>query len=196
MTFSKHALALAIACLLAPAALSLAQSGQTGAQKQEMPPMPKPGPEHELFKEDVGTWDAVVETYMEPGAPPSKSKGVETNTIGCGGLCLITEFKGEMGPGVTFHGHGTATWDAAKKKYVGSWVDSMSTSLMISEGTWDPASRSFTGYMEGPDMSGTIVKMKSVSEYKGPDARVFTMYGPGESGKEPVTMRITYTRRK
>lgn len=190
MVLTKHALALAIGgLLLLPAARASAQTGS-------MPPLPKPGPEHELFKEDVGTWDAVVETYMQPGAPPSKSKGVETNTLGCGGLCLITDFKGEMMPGMTFHGHGTATWDAAKKKYVGSWMDSMSTSLMISEGTYDPASRSFTGYMEGPDMTGKTVKVKSVSEYKSPDTRVFTMYGPGADGKEAVTMRITYTRRK
>jgi hypothetical protein len=26
------------------------------------PPMPKPGPEHELFKNDAGTWDATVQT--------------------------------------------------------------------------------------------------------------------------------------
>jgi hypothetical protein len=56
--------------------------------------------------------------------------------------------------------------------------------------------------MEGPDMSGNVSKTKSVSEYKGPDSRVFTMYGPASpggqaaAGKEVVTMRITYTRRK
>jgi len=40
------------------------------ARAQDMPPMPKPGPEHALFKEDEGTWDAVVEVSM-PGAPAS-----------------------------------------------------------------------------------------------------------------------------
>lgn len=174
--------------LIAPAAPAFAQA-------EGMPPLPKPGPEHEIFKEDAGTWDAVVESYMEPGKPPNTSNGVETNTVGCGGLCLITDFKGEMMPGIQFHGHGTATWDPAKKKYVGSWVDSMSTSLMISESTWDPKTRTFTGYMEGPDMTGKPVKMKSVVEYKG-GSRVFTMYGPGPDGKEGVSMRITYTKRK
>jgi hypothetical protein len=168
------------------------QSQQTGAS-QAMPPMPKPGPEHSLFKDDEGTWDAVVEIFA-PGAPPMTSKGVETNTLGCGGLCLITDFKGEMMPGASFHGHGTSTWDPAKKKYVGSWTDSMSQGLAVSEGTWDPASRTITGWMEGPDMTGKIMKMKSVVQYKG-GSRVFTMYGEG-GGKETPTMRITYTRRK
>ena len=31
-----------------------------------------------------------------PGAPPMKSTGVETSVLGCGGLCLITDFKGEI----------------------------------------------------------------------------------------------------
>ena len=72
-------------------------AGSTSAQ--DMPPLPKPGPEHQLFKEDEGTWDAKVEVFPGPGAAPMVSKGVEVNTIGCGGLCLITDFKGEMMPG-------------------------------------------------------------------------------------------------
>jgi hypothetical protein len=161
-----------------------------------MPPPPKPGPEHQLFKEDAGTWDAVVETFMAPGAPPMTSKGVETNTIGCSGLCLITDFKGEMMPGTSFEGHGVATWDTAKKKYVGSWTDSMSQGLGVTEATWDPAKRTMTGWMEGPDMSGNQTRMKAVSEYKADGSRVFTMYGPAAGGQEPLVMRITYTRRK
>jgi hypothetical protein len=161
---------------------------------QDMPPMPKPGPEHALFTEDAGAWDAVVETFM-PGAPPMTSKGRETNTIGCGGLCLITDFKGEMMPGMSFEGHGVSTWDPARKKYVGSWTDSMSQGIMTGESTWDPATRTATGGMEGPDMTGKMTKTRSVVQYKG-GSRVFTMYGPGPDGKETMTMRITYTRSK
>ena len=48
------------------------------------------------------------------------------------------------------------------------------------------------GMMEGPDMTGAVVKMKSVVEYKDPNTRVFTMYNPdGTPG-----MKITYTRKK
>jgi hypothetical protein len=162
---------------------------------QDMPPMPKPGPEHAVLKHDEGVWDATVEMFM-PGAPPMTSKGVETNTIGCGGLCLITDFKGEMMPGASFHGHGTTTYDVTKKKYVGSWTDSMSSGLAIAESTWDPANKTATGWMEGPDMTGKIMKTKAVTQYKDPNTRVFTMYMPGPDGKEVAGMRITYVRRK
>jgi uncharacterized protein DUF1579 len=160
----------------------------------QAPTPPKPGPEHKLLTQDAGTWDAVVET-AEPGKPPTKSKGVEVNTVGCGGLCLITSFKGDMG-GMTFEGSGVTTWDPKKKKYVGSWTDSMSTGLSIGETTYDAAKKTFTGWMEGPDMTGNVMKARSVTEMPSASTRVFTLFGPGPDGKEMQMMKITYTRRK
>jgi uncharacterized protein DUF1579 len=161
----------------------------------EAPPMPKPGPEHELFKQDAGTWDATVESWMAPGAPPMTSKGVETNALGCGGLCLVSSFKGDFG-GIPFDGHGTSAYDSTKKKYVGSWTDSMSSGLAIGESTYDPAKKVVTGYMEGPDMTGKVIKSKAVVEYKADGSRVFTMYNKTPDGKEVPGMRITYVKRK
>lgn len=160
------------------------------ALAQDMPPLPKPGPEHKLLESEAGTWDATIEMNT-PGGPMT-SKGVETNRMGCGGLCLISDFTGEFMPGTTFEGHGVSTYNPAKKKYVGSWTDSMSAGIMVSESTYDPATKTTTGFMEGPDMTGTMVKVKSVVEHKDPDTRVFTTYGPdGSAG-----MKITYKRRK
>jgi hypothetical protein len=181
--------ALVVSISAPPLAIAQAQSGQE-------PPMPKPGPQHEIFKVDVGTWNATVEMSPGPGAPPMTSKGVEVNRIGCSGLCLVTTFKGEAGPGVPFEGNGVATWDPAKKKYVGSWTDSMSQGIAHSEGTFNPATKEFTGWMEGPDMTGKVVKMRSVVQYKPDGSRVMTSYGPGPDGKEVQMLRITYTKQK
>ena len=180
-----------IAWFLFVGALSV---GVNSAAGQGAPPMPKPGPEHELFKRDAGTWDAVVEVTFAPGQPPVTSKGVEVNTLGCGGLCSITDFKGDL-MGSAFHGHGMGTWDAAKKKYVGSWTDSMSRGLSLTEGTWDPATKRFTGTMESTDLMGNAMKTRSVAEYKD-GTRVMTAYATGPDGKEMQVMKITYTRRK
>jgi len=172
------------------------------ATAQGMPPLPKPGPEHAIYKDIAGTWDAKVETFMAPGAPPSVSNGTETSHVGCGGLCLISDFKGSfvMGPPSTpptpFEGHGTETYDTSKKKYVGSWTDSMSTGLTVTESTHDAATKTMTGWMEGPDMEGKVSKMKSTAVMKDPNTRVFSMYNVGADGKESLGMRITYTRRK
>ena len=164
------------------------------AAAQQGPPMPTPGPEHQLLKMDEGTWDAVIEFVPGPGAPPMTSKGTEVNTMGCGGLCLITDFKGEA-MGTSFHGHGTVTWDVIKKKYAGSWTDSMSRGLFLSEGTWDPAAKKFTGTMEGPDMMGNLTRTRTVVEYRN-GSRVMTAFAPGPDGKEMQVLKITYTKRK
>jgi hypothetical protein len=132
---------------------------------------------------------------MGPGAPPTVSKGVETNTLGTGGMWLSTEFKGDM-MSMPFHGHGVATWDSGKNKYVSTWIDNMSTGMSMGESTYDASSKKMTGIIEGPDMTGKVSKMRSVVEWKDPDTRVFTMYGPTPDGKEVTMMRITYKRRK
>jgi hypothetical protein len=164
------------------------------AVSAQAPPMVTAGPEHAVLKEDVGIWDASIEMMM-PGAPAMPpSKGVETSVMGCNGLCLITDFKGEL-MGAPFQGHGVSTWDPAKKKYVGSWSDSMAPGLALTESTWDAAKKTMSGSMLAPDGSGGSAAMRSAVEYS-EGKRVFSMFTTGPDGKEMPTMRITYTRRK
>jgi hypothetical protein len=173
-------------------AMAAALSAAAAVAWAQDPPLPKPGPEHELLKKDVGTWDATVEMMSPPGPP---SKGTETNVLGPGGMWLISDFKSEM-MGAPFQGHGVTGWDPAKRKYVGTWVDSMSTSISLSEGTYDPATKTSTGTIEGPGPDGKPMKMKAVTHYRDDDTRVFTMYNTGADGKEAPSMRITYKRRR
>jgi hypothetical protein len=175
-------------------ALAALVSGAAAVAWAQGPPMPTPGPEHELLKKDVGTWDATVEMMMPPGQPPAK--GTEVNVMGPGGLWLITDFKSDNMMGAAFQGHGVGGWDPAKKKYVGTWVDSMSTGVSLTESTYDPATKTLTGMLEGPGPDGQPMKMKAVTQYKDDGSRVFTMYMKGPDGKEAPTMRITYTRKK
>jgi hypothetical protein len=164
------------------------------AVAQDMPPMPKPGPEHELLKMEEGTWDAVIE-MSPPGAPVMTSKGTEIVTIGCGGLCLISKFDSDMG-GMPFQGHGITTYDANKKKYVGSWTDSMSVGMLTSEGTYDAATKVMTTWMEGADMTGAVQKLKATSTQADADHRTMMMFMKAPDGTEVQSMKISYTRRK
>ena len=167
----------------------------TAASAQQGPPMPKPGPEQEPMKMDVGSWDAVVEFVMAPGAPPQTIKGVEINRMGCGGMCLITDFKGE-GSGMTFEGHGVMVWDNLKKKYTGAWADSMSAGPSMMEAAYDAATKKWSGTMEGPDMNGQITKTRNAVEWKDANTRVMTAWATGPDGKEVQVMKITYSRKK
>jgi uncharacterized protein DUF1579 len=166
------------------------------AQKSDKPAAPpaggempaaKPGPEHEALKKMAGTWDATVE-MLHPGATPEK--GTETNKLLGDGLWVVSDFKSMMGQ-QPFEGHGVWGYDPAKKKYVGTWVDSMTSALTTSEGTYDPATKTETSWMDTVGHDGKPTKMKATTEWKDDDTRVFTMY----MGEAP-SMRITYKRRK
>lgn len=150
---------------------------------------PKPGPEHEKLKQLEGTWDAILKMG------PEESKGTMTWKMDLGGLWLVSEFEGEFG-GQKFTGKGLDGYDPIKKKYVGVWVDSMSTSPMIAEGTYDKDGKVQTMTGEGPGPDGKPMKHKMTTETKDKDTLLWAMFGPGPDGKEGPMMSITYKRRK
>lgn len=176
---------IALALLSLPAA--------AGAQEYQPP---KPTKFHEYLKQFEGAWDAVSKFQMQPGQPPVESKGSEVAKLTSGGLWLVFEYKGDMF-GQPFTGHGVMGYDTQKKKFVGTWVDSMATGLFLSEGTCDDKGKVFTSVMEGTDPeSGKPMKMKHVSEIKDADRKTLTFYTDGPDGKETAVGTIEYTRRK
>lgn len=150
---------------------------------------PKPGPEHERLKELVGTWDAV----MDMGG--QKSKATATYKSICNGMWLESDFEGDLG-GAKFQGHGLDGYDLEKKKYVGVWVDSMSSIPMQFEGSYDAKTRTMTmtGESRGPD--GKPQKFKTMTETKDKDHFTFKMYMASAEGQEQLAFTIEYTRKK
>ena len=169
------------------------------AQEGGGPPVPKPTEEHKVLAEEVGTWDAVIKTFMGgPDAEPMVSKGVETNAMMTGGLWLLSKFEGEFG-GMKFEGRGQFGYDADKKKYVGTWVDSMAPTISLLEGTYDAKTKTMTYEGEGVEPPGnTKYTMKMVTTTRDDGTRVFTLYVKSDrtGGKEAKVMEITYTKRK
>jgi hypothetical protein len=107
----------------------------------------------------------------------------------------VSRFESRL-MGEPFHGLGTLGYDPTEKRFVGTWIDSMTPGLSLVDGSYDEASKTFTGTMEMRDMNDRRIKVRETSEWKADGSRVFTMYGPkADDGKEPVTMRITYKRR-
>ena len=147
---------------------------------------PKPGAEHAILKKLEGTWDAT----MKFG--DMSSKGTMVYKMELGGLWLVGTFDGEFA-GTKFAGKGLDSYDPAKKKYVGIWVDSMTTSPMTSEGTFDAATKTMTmnGQATGPD--GKPTKSKSVTQFKDDDTVVMSMWMGDDKDAMFV---ITYKRKK
>ena len=93
-------------------------------------------------------------------------------------------------------GRGIDGYDQNKKKYTGVWVDSMSSTPLLLEGTRDEKTKilTMTGDHPGPD--GKPVKFKTTSFSKDKNHHTFTMYMIGEDKKEQEMMTIEYTRKK
>lgn len=172
--------------LMAGAALSV---------PEEAPKMPAPEKEHAWLQQLAGEWEFDAECMMEPGKPPMKSKGTESGRM-IGGFWIISEVKGTF-MDAPMTGILTLGFDPDKKKYVGTWVDSMTSYQWKYEGTVDASGKLLTLEAEGPCpmKPGKLSKFKEVVELKGKDQKVFTSSILGDDGKW-TTMATFHYRRK
>jgi hypothetical protein len=101
------------------------------------------------------------------------------------------DFKADSG----FEGHGIYGFDPVRGKYVGTWVDTMRTSLAQLEGTWDADKRTmtFVGEMKTPD--GRTVRWREVTEHVDALTQVYRSIVPMPDGSEHVAIEVTYRRR-
>jgi uncharacterized protein DUF1579 len=194
-------LSISIPTLLALGAL-VSQGGEKpqGGEKKEppkptqgkggemaMPEAPKPTKEHEWLKGLAGTWDLTVQCMGKV------EKATETARM-FGDFWLMSEVDGTH-MGKPFKGHGMLTFDPDKKKFVGTWCESMNPSLMVSEGTSDASGKTLTMEGECKNMEGKVVRIRSVKEIAGPDAMTLTMFEKDKGPTDPNAMKIEYKRR-
>jgi hypothetical protein len=171
-----------------------AMSAEEKAMQEAWQKFATPGEAHNKLQDMVGTWDAEVTMWMGP--QPEKSKGVSEHRLVLGGRFIEQRFKSEM-MGQPFEGLGYMGYDNFKKKYVNTWMDNMSTAVMVSEGTFDASGKVMTSTATMDDfMTGKKANVRMVSTTVSPDEELFEMFGPDPTGKEVKQMEIRYRRRK
>ncbi|MCR9119659.1 MAG: DUF1579 domain-containing protein [bacterium] len=179
--------------------------GISGAQADDKKPAKKepaaeadaaaagqPGPEHKQLARMVGVWDCATTAYYNPKEPVA-GKGTAKFTMIMGGRFLQQEFQGETS-GEKYQGRGLTGYDRTHKKFVGSWIDSMSTGLMVTSGAYDEKSHALVEYGIAQMPTGKV-KMKLVSEYESNDKFTFSMYAL-QDDEVVKMMEIVYTRAK
>jgi hypothetical protein len=179
-----------LSCLAASAIFLSINAGASGQAP------PEPSPEHKLLAEDVGTWDATMKMWMGgPDASPMEATATEVNTM-FGPYFISSEFKGELGD-QKFEGRGTFGYDPVKKKYVGTWLDTMSPFISQMEGTYDAATKTMTMMGDTMDPEGRPTKSKNVTVTNPDGTRTFTMYMiPADAPDKPIKMmEIHYKKR-
>ena len=198
MNRTRFSLVMAVGALLAlPASGRAQQPEMTAEQKAEMEAYMKagtPGAPHKALAATVGTYDVSSKSWQAAGAPPMEDKGTATRSMTLDGRVLVEEFKGSM-MGMPFTGHGMRGYDNVTGKAWGTWMDSMSTGLMVSHGTCDAKNVcTFTGTWNDAVKKGPVTS-RMTSRWTSPTTEVFEMYGPGKDGKEFKMMEMTYTRK-
>jgi hypothetical protein len=154
-----------------------------------------PGPEHKRLDALVGSWTYTEKEWMEPGKDPIENKGTAERKWILGGRFLQDEVKGEAF-GQPFTGLGLNGYDNILKKYVSTWVDSMSTSISTSEGTWDEKEKTINYRREGVDpVSGKKVKSHDIVRFLSDDKNMMEMYMEGPDGKETKVLEVIFTRK-
>ena len=171
---------------------------------KQMTELAKLNENHKLLASLAGTWSYTVKMWMnpDPNAKPQESKGTSVTKSTMEGRFFVTEVTGKMempGPDgkmkdFTFKGMGTDGYDNVKKKFVGSWVDNMGTGIMMSEGDYDPATKTFTYTSEYEATPGMKQKIREVLKMTDKDHHVFEWY-EDRGGQEAKTMEISYTRK-
>jgi hypothetical protein len=157
--------------------------------------MPQPTKEHEWLQRFVGEWESDVEINM-PGQPTMNHKGTERAKM-IGGFWVVSDIESGSTE-MPYSLRVTVGYDPDQRKYIGTWVDSMSTNLGKYEGSVDAAGNILTLYTEAncPMQSTGPIKFKEVTEFKGPDQKVFTSSMLGENGEWTTILTVNARRKK
>jgi hypothetical protein len=172
---------------------------------KQMMELAKLNENHKLLADLAGTWTYTIKMWMnpDPTAKPSESKGTAVRKPLMEGRYFVLDVTGKMqipGPDgkmkeMTFKGMGIDGYDNVKKKFVGAWLDNMSTGIFMSEGDYDPATKTFTYNAEMEAMPGMKTKVREVIKIVDKDHHTLEWY-EDRAGTEAKTMEINYTRAK
>ena len=151
------------------------------------------GEPHAALKKMEGDYDLVIKSWEGPGEPMVE-KGKASRKMILGGRVMAEHVDSQM-HGQPYQGHGMHGYDNVSGRHWSTWNDSMTTGVMVSDGTCDAAGTcAFTGSWNDPVGKGKITA-RMTSKWTDANTEVFEMFTPGRDGKEMKMMEITYTRR-
>ncbi len=155
-----------------------------------------PSEGHDALNPLVGRWNTTTKLWFGPNTAPETTTGSSSSIWILGGRFVQEDYKGKMS-GKPFTGRGMIAFDNVQQKYLSTWSDSMSTTILLQEGDFDKAKNalSFRGQYIDP-VSGREVKTRSVTTIASKDRHVIEMFETLPSGEEVKSLEVTYTRAK
>ena len=152
-----------------------------------------PGPPHKKLAALAGTWNTKTKAWMEPGKPPVEGVGTCEQRMLLDGRYLQQEYTGEM-MGNPFTGINVIGYDNHSKKYVSTWIDSMSSGIYYFEGTG--SGKTITQKCSYDDPVRGPMVWRSVTRIVDNNTLKYDMYLTPKRGKEEKMMEMTVTRNR
>ena len=197
MTRKTRFAAIAMTLLAASAALAQDKTTPSADQKAIMEAYQRaatPGPQHAVLAAMAGEFTLTLKSFNEPGAEPEVSTGTSTRKMILGGRYLEETVHASV-MGQPFEGRGLTGYDNVTRTWWGAWIDSMSTGIMITSGSWDEEAGvgSFEGEYNDP-VTGELQSSRSVIRRLPNGDELMEMYMTTAFG-EVKAMEILYQRR-
>jgi hypothetical protein len=156
----------------------------------------KVGEPQQMLAKSNGNWTGEVVMWYMPDMKPDTSMTTVTNKMIMGNRYQVSTYSGNM-MGMPFEGQSTTGFDNAKKVYMSTWIDDMSSGIMQMEGPWDEASKtvSLKGTFVNP-VDNRECNIRQTYRFVDDNTEIMEMYGPDPmTGKEFKTMQITLKRK-
>jgi Protein of unknown function (DUF1579) len=154
-----------------------------------------PGTPHKVLAKLVGSWTTKTTAWMEPDKPPMEGTGTCEQKMLFDGRYLQQEYAGEM-MGDKFSGTNLIGYDNHTKKYVSTWIDSMSTGIYYFEGTASADGKTITQESSYDDPVRGPTLWRSVTRIVDDNTLQYEMYLTPKGGKEEKMMEMTVARKR
>lgn len=168
----------------------------TCGMSQTMPSFPAPTKEHEFLKQFEGDWDFDSEGMMVEGQPPLECTG-EMHGKMLGGFWIVSQSTTNS-PGQSVNAIQTIGYDPEKKKYIGTWIDSMMGHMWKYEGEVDAGGKKLVLEADGPNFTtpGKTSRFRDAYEFKTKDHILVTSSMQDDNGEWIPFMTGNFRRKK
>lgn len=148
------------------------------------------------LKQLVGEWEIKFKIYLEPDQPPTVSPGTDT-VRALGDHWIISESKTTM-MGRPYNGILSLGYNAEKKRFGGTYIDSFGGTLWVYKGTLNEAADTLTLETKGPSMENPekTARYREVIQIKNANLRTFTSSIEGKDGRWTKIVSIEYRRKQ
>ncbi len=153
-----------------------------------------PNEHHARLQDLAGTWEAKATFWMSPDQAPIESDGESINTSILDGRWISMDYSCDF-MGMPFRGTGVIGFDNLAGEYVGNWMDTMCTQMLVHRGK--PGARPSVIEMTGTsrDPMGVIAVSRNTTTIHSRDHHTYEMFKTLPGSPEFRAGVIEYRRR-